>query len=120
MQTHEIQSGDILVISTDGLFDNLYEDEIGLIINEHINNKLIENKNTNHNNNENHLEENLNKLNLNDVNDNDEKTVIKEQARYVSNNKSGDNTLNIKFEINNDMLESACELLIQKASKCNF
>ncbi len=30
--THDIKRGDILVLSTDGLFDNLYEDEIALII----------------------------------------------------------------------------------------
>lgn len=34
--THHVQSGDFLLLSSDGLFDNLYEDEIALIINNHV------------------------------------------------------------------------------------
>ena len=32
--SHLTKSGDFLVLSSDGLFDNLYEDEIALIVNE--------------------------------------------------------------------------------------
>lgn len=33
---HKIKFGDFLILSSDGLFDNLYEDEIALIINNHV------------------------------------------------------------------------------------
>ena len=33
--THTVKSGDLLIISSDGLFDNLYEDEIALILNQY-------------------------------------------------------------------------------------
>ncbi|CAF0804478.1 unnamed protein product [Brachionus calyciflorus] len=39
-QTHEIKSGDFILLSSDGLFDNLYEDEIALIIDNHIQSKI--------------------------------------------------------------------------------
>lgn len=35
--SHLIKSGDFLIISSDGMFDNLYEDEIALIIDQSIN-----------------------------------------------------------------------------------
>ena len=35
--SHQLKSGDYLIVSSDGLFDNLYEDEIALIILEYIN-----------------------------------------------------------------------------------
>ncbi len=34
--SHHLKQGDYLIISSDGLFDNLYEDEIALIVQEHI------------------------------------------------------------------------------------
>jgi len=65
-QTHRIKSGDLLIVSSDGLFDNLYEDEIAMIITNHI------------------------------------------QSRQEQDAK----TVNISPE----MLDSACELLVQRAS----
>jgi serine/threonine protein phosphatase PrpC len=72
--THEIKAGDFLVLSTDGLFDNLYEDEIALIINNHI---------------QNHSQ--------------DTKTVINPLPRITS-----------------DLLNSTCDLLVQKACKAGI
>ena len=72
--THEVKTGDFLILSSDGLFDNLYEDEIALIIN-------------------NHLSTNLNTKEINEP-----KTV----------------------KYNQELLSSACELLIQRANKGNF
>jgi serine/threonine protein phosphatase PrpC len=69
-QSHQIKSGDYLIISSDGLFDNLYEDEIALIIQEHID--LFQSQNNNNN-----------------------------------------------FKITSDLLDSACQLLVNKASKGN-
>lgn len=34
--THRLEAGDFLLISSDGLFDNLYEDEIALLVDKHI------------------------------------------------------------------------------------
>ncbi len=108
LQTHEILSGDFLVISTDGLFDNLYEDEIALIINEHINNKLIQNS-----------------LDLTDVKQSsyldyeiNEDCLNKEKANneLVNCSKKVHKNSNFKNEINNNLLETACDVLIQKAS----
>ena len=39
--THQTKPGDFLLLSTDGLFDNLYEDEIAHIIDNHINGEEI-------------------------------------------------------------------------------
>ncbi len=136
MQTHDIQSGDFLLISTDGLFDNLYEDEIALIITEHVNSKLIENHqklfiSSNHNtglvdnciqieksnkkfddeiinNQDKSFESNFDKLSLGE-------NTAKEKKCLISN-AIVDEKL-IKFEINNEILESACDLLIEKAFK---
>ncbi|RNA44882.1 phosphatase PTC7 -like protein [Brachionus plicatilis] len=41
-QTHEIKSGDFILLSSDGLFDNLYEDEIALIIDNHIQSSFLQ------------------------------------------------------------------------------
>lgn len=34
--SHQLKQGDYLIISSDGLFDNLYEDEIAMIVQEHV------------------------------------------------------------------------------------
>jgi serine/threonine protein phosphatase PrpC len=65
-QTHRIKSGDFLIVSSDGLFDNLYEDEIAMIITNHI------------------------------------------QSRQEQDSSA--------VNITKDMLDSACELLVQRAS----
>jgi hypothetical protein len=135
LQTHYLQSGDFVLISTDGLFDNLYEDEIALIIFEHLNTKLIENhqklfvlSNDNHgildnfmqieDSNKNFIddinrikikafESNFDKISLN-------KNIVKEKITFQ------DELLNgrlIKFEINNEILQSTCDFLIEKAYK---
>ena len=36
-QSHLVKRGDFILISSDGMFDNLYEDEIALIIDQTIN-----------------------------------------------------------------------------------
>merc|ERR1711884_879621 len=39
--SHLVKSGDFLIISSDGIFDNLYEDEIALIIDQNINDESL-------------------------------------------------------------------------------
>ena len=112
MQTHEIQSGDLLVISTDGLFDNLYEDEIAMIISEHINDKLKENGR--------HIS--LVGIDDQDQSANHDPILINSLEEAVNKldinlDDKNDKTLNFNNLISSDMLESACDLLIQKASK---
>lgn len=115
VQTHEIQSGDLLVISTDGLFDNLYEDEIAMIISEHINDKLKENGR--------HIS--LVGIDDQDQSANHDPILINSLEEAVNKldinlDDKNDKTLNFNNLISSDMLESACDLLIQKASKAGI
>lgn len=68
--SHQLKSGDYLIVSSDGLFDNLYEDEIALIVFDYIN----------------------------------------------SNSFSSPSSSNSRF-ISNELLDSACQMLVHKASK---
>ena len=72
-----MKPGDYLIISSDGLFDNLYEDEIALIIQNHISDTT---------------------------------------ASSTSTSSSSSNNNKITSEI----LDSACQTLVHKASKGNL
>lgn len=76
-QSHQLKPGDYLIISSDGLFDNLYEDEIALIIQNHISDTT---------------------------------------ASSTSTSSSSNNNNKITSEI----LDSACQTLVLKASKGNL
>lgn len=109
--THAIKSGDFLIISTDGLFDNLYEDEIALIIHDHINTALnTQTTSCSHNNN--------NTTFFTNQNPNSNDSSIEADKNDENNDKTTVNTNNLK--INSDLLNSTCDLLVQKASKGNL
>lgn len=85
--THRLKSGDFILISSDGLFDNLYEDEIALLVDRHINNNLSGSV----------LEETTNNTTTTQMN-----PSVSDKPKTVN--------------ITSDLLSSACELLVDKAS----
>jgi serine/threonine protein phosphatase PrpC len=94
--SHEVRTGDFIIISSDGLFDNLYEDEIALVINSHL---YGEQKSL--------------------INDNPLAAVVaaaSEQSETVSENKVGEDKEE-ESVVTNDKLSEACELLVRRASK---
>lgn len=108
--THAIKSGDFLIISTDGLFDNLYEDEIALIIHDHINTALnTQTTSCSHNN---------NTTFCTNENPNSKNSSIEADRNDENNDKTTVSTNNL--EINSDLLNSTCDVLVQKASKGNL
>lgn len=73
---HRVRPGDLLIISSDGLFDNLYEDEIAMVISNHL-------------------------------------------SSSCSDHDSGATNKTVK-NVTNEMLSSACELLVRRASTGNI
>ena len=109
--THEIKRNDFLILSTDGLFDNLYEDEIALIINNHINRsqQLEENPEIVGE------EEELNASQNNGSSSFSHSTPFNLLKSSSKKNKISTNKKN--KPITNELLNSTCDILVQKA--CN-
>jgi hypothetical protein len=113
--THIVKTGDILIISSDGLFDNLYEDEIALIVDNHIKENAIKVfKSSATVKTETSISTTIMSI--------DELNSQKNPSNLVDHKEKADvilaTTVNqTKSFITSDLLNSACELLIQKASK---
>ena len=106
--THDIKRGDILVLSTDGLFDNLYEDEIALIIDNNL--SCIEKSGKEVGDKEDHCPE-FNARNIN-------KPIGQTAAsnKFLKSDKHDSAFKKTKL-ITNELLNSTCDLLVKKA--CN-
>jgi serine/threonine protein phosphatase PrpC len=131
--THIVKTGDILIISSDGLFDNLYEDEIALIVDNHIKESAAATKQTltsietvktatataatttttttmTTTTITSIIAQSVRNNCLKNSNDHEQKAdAIIKTTSTVNQTKSSN--------ITSDLLNSACELLIQKASK---
>lgn len=108
--THCLKSGDFLLISSDGLFDNLYEDEIALLVDKHMKSlpsvssssslsvfiHPVQNRGNN------------------DIDDDDHDELKPINSSTCSSNKTVNN------HVTSDLLSSACELLVERASLGNF
>jgi len=103
--THEIKRNDFLILSTDGLFDNLYEDEIALIISNHISCSQQSDETPEEIVGE---EEELNSFSHSTPFHSSSSSSFKKNQ--ISTNKK--NKL-----ITNELLNSTCDILVQKA--CN-
>ena len=89
--SHKVKSGDFIIISSDGLFDNLYEDEIAMVINNHL---------------------------FPTPADQNLSSCVELNAKQQPNEQqSSYNFKTVNNAVTSDKLSSACELLVQRASK---
>jgi serine/threonine protein phosphatase PrpC len=94
--SHEVKSGDFIIVSSDGLWDNLYEDEIAMVLNNYFDGLFLSSYNQNNPN------------------------IIDDAINNITNNTDHHKTSNHEYNYTQDNLSSACELLVQRASNAGI
>jgi len=106
--THRLEAGDFLLISSDGLFDNLYEDEIALLVDKHISERSSRSSPSSLSS----MMAPVEDVVVGGGTDADSSIV----ALSANSNNSSANKTVMHQHISSEILSSACQLLVERAS----